>query len=63
MANFFGVTIFPNFSFLGVSVSNISDERTYVFSVSNFLDLRRFLILVYQRANINGLGHGFLRVY
>ena len=27
----FHVTIFPNFSFLGVSVSNISEKRTYVF--------------------------------
>ena len=31
MANFFHGTIFPNFSFLGVSVSNISEERTYIF--------------------------------
>ena len=33
---FFRVTIFPNFSFLGVSVSNISKERTYVFFISDF---------------------------
>ena len=30
------MTIFPNFSFWGVSVSNISEERTFIFSVSNF---------------------------
>ena len=28
---FFRVPIFPNFSFLSVSVSNISVERTYFF--------------------------------
>ena len=39
---FFRVTIFPNFLFLGVYVSNISEERKYVFSVSNFPVLCRF---------------------
>ena len=37
---------FPNFSFLGVSVSNISKERTYAFfSVSNFLTYCFFPVL------------------
>ena len=43
MGDIFRVTIFPNFSFLGVSISNISEERTYVFfPVSNFPVLCRF---------------------
>ena len=37
MANFFRLTIFPNFSFLGVSASYISEMRISVFfSFSNF---------------------------
>ena len=51
------MTIFPNFSFWGVSVSNISEKRTYVFLVFNFPVLCRPLILVYQRVNINGYLH------
>ena len=51
------MTIFPNFSFLGISVSNISEKRTYVFSVFNFAVSCRTLILVYQRVKINGYLH------
>ena len=46
-----------NFSFVGVSVSNISEKRTYVFSIFNFPFLCRPLILVYKRVNINGYLH------
>ena len=51
------MTIFLNFSLLGVYVSNISEKRTYVFSVYNFLVLCRPLVLVYQRVNIDGYLH------
>ena len=44
-----------NFSFVCGSVSNTSEERTYVvFLVSNFSVLSRYSILVYQTVNING---------
>ena len=51
------MTIFPYISFLGVSVSNISEKRTYVFSVFNSPVVCRPLILVYQRVNINRYLH------
>ena len=51
------MTIFPNFLFLGVSVSNISEKRTYFFSIFIFSILCRPLILVYQRVDINGYLH------
>ena len=42
IGSFFCVTIFPNFSFLSAYVSDILEERTCFFFVSNCSDLCRF---------------------